>query len=99
MGNVKYCPHCQQNVGVITKPTTTSFVLCGIGLPFLAGANTSSRKNTANLGLAITSLVTFIVLFKILIIIGWIIALVSFFFRRSFCPICRTPGSMLLPRR
>ena len=99
MANIKYCPHCQQNVGVITKPTTAALILCMIGFPFLVGSNTLNRRNTANTSLVITSLVMFIALFKLLIAIGWIIAIIGLLFRRNFCPICRTPSSMLQLKR
>lgn len=96
MANIKYCPHCQQNVVAINKPSNTAIVLCFFGFPFLVGVNSTNNSGYAyNPRTAFATLVILIALFHFLIAIGWIIGILSLFFRRSYCPICRTPGKFL----
>lgn len=100
MTKLKYCPHCQQNVVAITKPSNTAIALCFFGFPFLVGANSSNNFGYAyNPRTALATLVIFIALFQFLIAIGWIIGILSLLFRRSYCPICRTPSKFLQPQK
>lgn len=92
MSSIKYCPHCQQNVNVITRPTNTALVLCFFGFPLLVSANTLSNPwYFFSPGLTFISLVLLFALYKFLVIIGWIVGIISLLTRRSYCPICRIP--------
>lgn len=94
MANIKYCPHCQQNVAVVNKPTDKALVLCFLGFPFLVGAN-SSNTRYVNPQVGFISLILFVAFFQVLVAIGWTIGILALLFRRSFCPICRIPLKML----
>lgn len=100
MPKIKYCPHCQQNVVVSNKPTTKALVLCFLGFPFLVGANSmNTPRYIYNPQIAFATLVLLIVFFQVLVAIGWIVGIVGFMFRRSYCPICKTPSKMLQPQK
>ena len=99
MTKLKYCPHCQQNVVAITKPSNTAIALCFFGFPFLVGANSLNNPGYIyNPRTAFATLVILIALFQFLVAIGWLIGILSLLFRRSYCPICRTPGKFLQPQ-
>ncbi|MDZ4877777.1 MAG: hypothetical protein CLLPBCKN_007212 [Chroococcidiopsis cubana SAG 39.79] len=99
MAKLKYCPHYQQNVAVVTRPTTAAIILAFSGFPFLV-ANNSFNKSTwrvaaPSAGIAVLSVVLFPLLFKI----SCAIAILALLFRRSYCPICHTPNKFLhLPK-
>lgn len=96
MTQIKYCPHCNQNVNVITKPTTGALALCFIGFPFLVGADSLNKPmRVVNPKTALATVVILVVFFQVLVAIGWIIGIIALLLRRSYCPICRTPGKML----
>lgn len=48
---------------------------------------------------ALATVVIVVVFFQVLVAIGWIIGIIALLFRRSYCPICRTPGKLLQPQR
>ena len=95
MAKLKYCPHCQQNVAVVTRPTTAAILLTFIGFPFLVASNSFNksawRVAAPSAGIAVLSIALFLLLFKI----SFCIAIVALFLRKSYCPICRTPNKFL----
>lgn len=95
MAKLKYCPHCQQNVAVVTRPTTAAIILAFIGFPFLVASNSLNksawRVAAPSAGIAVLLIALFPLLFKI----SCFIAVVALLARKSYCPICRTPNRFL----
>lgn len=95
MAKLKYCPHCQQNVVVVTRPTTAAILLTFIDFPFLVASNSLNksvwRVAAPSAGIAVLSIALFPLLFKI----SFFIAIVALLLRKSYCPICRTPNKFL----